>query len=120
MEAAFLRKLTEDASVPDAAIAAAFLEKPAELIRVQRYVTSANSAFYKALSQLEKLQKARAAAAYEAAMFESLSPSAGEPAGIGFVSQKPSQQPESVLQPSVTSNPLHTQQYSSGQSVQHV
>ena len=46
---------------PAAAIAAAFLEKPKELARMHRYVAAAQSAYYKAIVQLSKLQKDRAA-----------------------------------------------------------
>jgi hypothetical protein len=61
VETAFLAKLTEGAKDPDAAIAAAFLEKPKELARVHRYVAAAQNAYYKAITQLAKLQKERAA-----------------------------------------------------------
>jgi hypothetical protein len=60
VETAFLAKLAEGAKDPDAAIAAAFFEKPKELARMHRYVAAAHSAYYKALSQLAKLQKERA------------------------------------------------------------
>jgi hypothetical protein len=85
IETAYLRKITEDAIDPEAAIATAFIEKPAELMKIARYVSAANSAFYKAQSQLEKMQKARAAAELEAAMMESLCPPREQ--SIGFVSQ---------------------------------
>jgi hypothetical protein len=82
VETAVLAKLAEGAEDPDAAIAAAFLEKPKDLERVQRYVTAAERAYYKSMSELSKLQKERAAAEREAAMMES----------IGFVSQEPAAQ----------------------------
>jgi hypothetical protein len=61
VETAFLAKLTEGAADPDTAIAEAFLDKPKELSRMHRYVASAQNAYYKALAQLTKLQKERAA-----------------------------------------------------------
>ena len=61
VETAFLAKLTEGAKDPDAALAAAFLEKPKELARMHRYVAAAQNAYYKAITQLTKLQKERAA-----------------------------------------------------------
>jgi hypothetical protein len=83
VEAAFLSKLAEGSDNPDGAIAAAFLERPKDLARIARYVTAASNAYYKALSELSKLQKARAAAERQAAMFESWAASQ-EP--DGFVS----------------------------------
>ena len=71
VETAFFAKLTEGAEDPDAALAEAFLEKPKELARMHRYVAAAQNAYYKAITQLPKLQKERAAF---------------EPEEIGFVS----------------------------------
>jgi hypothetical protein len=76
VETAVLTKLAEGAGDPDAAIAAALLDRPKDIARIQRYVTSAQSAYYKAMNELAKLQKARQAAEQEAALIES----------IGFVS----------------------------------
>jgi hypothetical protein len=59
VETAFLAKLTEGAKDPDAALAEAFLEKPKELARMHRYVAAAQNAYYKAITQLTKLQKER-------------------------------------------------------------
>jgi hypothetical protein len=61
VETAFFAKLTEGAKDPDAALAEAFLEKPKELARMHRYVAAAQNAYYKAITQLSKLQKDRAA-----------------------------------------------------------
>jgi hypothetical protein len=61
VETAFLAKLTEGSEDPDGAIAIAFLERPKELARVHRYVAAAQNAYYKAMNQLAKLQKERAA-----------------------------------------------------------
>ena len=44
----------------DAGIAMAFLERPKEVARMQRYVTAAHNAYYKAIAELSKLQKQRA------------------------------------------------------------
>jgi hypothetical protein len=46
----------------DAGIAMAFLERPKEVARMQRYVTAAHNAYYKAISELTKLQKQRSVA----------------------------------------------------------
>jgi hypothetical protein len=86
IETAYLAKLIENQDDPDAALAAAFLERPADLARIQRYVTAAQNAYYKAMRELSKLQKERAIAEYEAAALEAMSSSQPESA-IGFVSQ---------------------------------
>ena len=66
VETAFFAKLTEGAEDPGVALAAAFLEKPKEMARIHRYVAAAQSAYYKAIAQLSKLQKERAALEEEA------------------------------------------------------
>jgi len=93
IEAAVFTKLVEGSDNPDAAIADAFLERPKDLVRIQRYVAAAQSAYYKAMRELEKLQKARAAAEYHAAMIEAMNePRSAEPRpAIGFVSYNPPQ-----------------------------
>jgi hypothetical protein len=58
-ETAVLTKLLGDSADPAAAFAEAFLEKPKELDRLQRYVTAIERAYFRALSTLEKLQKSR-------------------------------------------------------------
>jgi hypothetical protein len=92
VETAFLAKLAEGSDNPDAAIATALLERPKDLARISRYVTTASNAYYKAMSELAKLQKARAAAERHAAMQEaylsSFDGAESEPP-IGFVSQAP-------------------------------
>jgi hypothetical protein len=83
IETAFLAKLAEGSDNPDAAIAAAFLERPKDLARMQRYVTAANNAYYKAMSELAKLQKDR----LDAEGYEERSEDWGGPgASDGFVS----------------------------------
>jgi hypothetical protein len=49
-ETAVLAKMLEGASDIEAAFAAAFLEKPKEIERLQRYVTAHERAFYRALN----------------------------------------------------------------------
>ena len=61
VETAFLAKLAEGSNDPDVAIATAFLEKPKEVSRMHRYVAAAQNAYYRAMSQLVKLQKERIA-----------------------------------------------------------
>ena len=79
IETAFLAKLTENSGNPETALAAAFLDRPADFMRMQRYVVAASNAYYKAIAQLEKHQKDRAVAEYEAAMIQTMSPSTTEP-----------------------------------------
>ncbi len=81
VETAFLRKLTEDAPDPDMAIAMAFLEKPAEMNRLQRYITSIERAYNRAMANLHNIVKARQQAEQQAVDSEVWS----DPAG--FVSQ---------------------------------
>ena len=88
IETAFLSKLAEDSAHAETAIAEAFVNRPADLMRIQRYVAAANSAYYKAIAQLEKHQKNRIAAEYEQAMVETMRPSP-----IGFVSQLLAKEP---------------------------
>jgi hypothetical protein len=85
VETAFLAKLTEDAEDPDDAIALAFLERPKDLARVHRYVAAAQNAYYKAMGQLSKLQKERAASQPEGCGGISASPEEAS-SEIGFVS----------------------------------
>ena len=84
VETAFLTKLAEGSDSPDAAIAAALLDKPKELARIQRYIAAAQNAYYKATRELAKLQKERTEAERQAEVLESyMEPQ--EP--VGFVSQ---------------------------------
>ena len=61
IETAFFAKLAEGAEDPAEAIALAFIEKPKDVARMHRYVAAAQSAYYKAITQLAKLQKERQA-----------------------------------------------------------
>jgi hypothetical protein len=96
VETAVLTKWSADAPDPDAAIAAAMLEKPKELDRLLRYITAHERAFYRAMDKLAKVQKERKEAeranALEQTWLASISqtkrPAAPEsPKEIGFVSQ---------------------------------
>jgi hypothetical protein len=88
IEAAVFNKLVEDSDNPEAALANAFIERPADLARIQRYVTAAHNAYYKALRELEKLQQKRRKDEEEMAMatMHSMMQSRLAPP-IGFVSQ---------------------------------
>jgi hypothetical protein len=90
VETAFFAKLTEGAEDPGVALAEAFLEKPKEMARIYRYVASAQSAYYKAIAQLSKLQKERAS--IEESTLESL-PYLSSDNAIGFVSYSDSLAP---------------------------
>ena len=84
VETAFLAKLAEGSDNPDAAIAAAMLDRPKDLARIARYITAAQNAYYKALRELTKLQKERAIAEEQQAAMESYAET------IGFVSKSES------------------------------
>ena len=58
-ETAVLKKILGDSADQAAAFAEAFLEKPKELDRLQRYVTTIERAYFRALNKLEKLQNER-------------------------------------------------------------
>lgn len=88
-ETIILAKLAGDSPDPDAAIAAFFLEKPKEVARLTRYITSFERAFYRALNKLEKLQKERRDAERRAAIEASAFAQFMAEPEIGFVSQNP-------------------------------
>jgi hypothetical protein len=71
-ETAILKKLVGDAKDPDEAFAELFLEKPKEVERLLRYITTIERSYYRALNKLQQMQKTRSKEV--------------EPA-IGFVSQ---------------------------------
>ena len=73
-ETAILKKLVGDAKDPDEAFAELFLEKPKEVERLLRYITTIERSYYRALNKLQQMQKTRSKEV--------------EPA-IGFVSQNP-------------------------------
>ena len=94
VEAALLTLLAGKSPEPDFAIAAAFIDQPNELVRIQRYVTAAQNAYYKAIAQLGKLQKARSAAEAELPQPEAPAKHA-EQSPIGFVSKGANAAPSS-------------------------
>ena len=56
-ETAILKKLIgDDCKDPDQAFAELFVEKPKEIARLLRYVTTIERSYYRALNKLEKLQ----------------------------------------------------------------
>jgi hypothetical protein len=77
VETAFMTKLAEGADNADMAIAAALLDRPRDLARIARYITAAENAYYKAIRELDKLQKARALAEEHDALIESYMQSSG-------------------------------------------
>jgi hypothetical protein len=85
-ETAILRKLIGDAADPEAAFAELFVEKPKELERLLRYVTTIERSYYRALNKLEKLQKERRASQAKSVPPPNLLPVPSRE--IGFVSQK--------------------------------
>jgi hypothetical protein len=69
-ETLILQKLAEDCTDCDTAFATAFVEKPKEVARLTRYITSIERAYYRALNKLEQIQKERIAAEKKKAAFE--------------------------------------------------
>ena len=87
-ETLILQKLAGDEADCDTAFATAFVEKPKDVARLTRYITSIERAYYRALNKLEQIQKERVAAekkkaAFELAAFEYHT----FPSEAGFVSQ---------------------------------
>jgi hypothetical protein len=83
-ETAILKKLIGSDVDLDTAFATLFVEKPKELARLVRYVTTIERAYYRALNKLEKLQKDRARDEHKNGLIQSWAATL-EPAG--FVSQ---------------------------------
>jgi hypothetical protein len=83
-ETAILKKLIGSDVDLDTAFATLFVEKPKELARLLRYVTTIERAYYRALNKLEKLQKERARDEHKNSLIQSWAASL-EP--VGFVSQ---------------------------------
>jgi hypothetical protein len=116
VETAVLTKWSADAPDPDAAIAAAMLEKPKELDRLLRYITTHERAFYRAMDKLAKVQKERKDAeragaleqTWVASVRQAKRPAAPEaPQEVGFVSQSAAP-PQSAAAPQLPSNALAT------------
>jgi hypothetical protein len=101
-ETAVLSKLIGDAEDPEAAFAAMFLEeKPKELDRLQRYVTTIERAYYRALNKLAAIQKERKESQKENAIIQAWVAQPSEPVhpepSIGFVSKSATSTPPSAL-----------------------
>lgn len=79
-ETAILKKLVGDAEDPDQAFAELFIEKPKEVDRLLRYITTIERSYYRALNKLQQQQKERRKAEPEFP-------------DIGFVSQNPNSNP---------------------------
>jgi hypothetical protein len=69
-ETLILQKLAGDEADCDTAFATAFVEKPKDVARLTRYITSIERAYYRALNKLEQIQKERVAAEKKKAAFE--------------------------------------------------
>ena len=83
-ETAILKKLIGDnCKNPDQAFAKLFIEKPKEVARLLRYITTIERAYYRALNKLEKLQKERTQHEQDLAVANAWA----APGPIGFVSQ---------------------------------
>jgi hypothetical protein len=86
-ETLILQKLMGDNADCDAGFAIAFIEKPKEIARLTRYITSIERAYYRVIAKLEQIRKERIAAekkaAFELAAFEYRASSSP----TGFVSQ---------------------------------
>jgi hypothetical protein len=87
IETAVLAEIAAGSADPDAAIAKSFLERPKELDRLVRYMTSIERAYWRVFTKLEAIQRVRREQEQEADQ-EALTQSkqTHEPA-IGFVSQ---------------------------------
>jgi hypothetical protein len=68
VETEVLKKLMGDAADSAVGLATVFVEKPKEFERLQRYLTSIERAYYRALDKLTRLQKKRRAAEEAAAL----------------------------------------------------
>jgi hypothetical protein len=89
-ETLILQKMAGDNADSDAAFAAAFMEKPKEVARLTRYITTIERAFYRAMSKLAQVQKERFAAERKAELEAAALELSGRPrtrSGNGFVSQ---------------------------------
>jgi hypothetical protein len=87
-ETAILQKLIGDAKNPDQAFAELFLERPKEIDRLQRYITTIERSYYRALNKLQTLQKERAKEEKQLVPLPvRIAGSLSAEAPIGFVSQ---------------------------------
>ncbi len=87
-ETAILQKLLGDKAGSHAEFATLFVEKPKEMARLTRYITTIERAYYRALNKLEKMQQERKKADRVEAMQQSWLESVRErQQQNGFVSQ---------------------------------
>jgi hypothetical protein len=87
-ETAIIHKLLGDKAGSRGAFAALFVEKPKEIARLTRYITSIERAYYRALNKLEKVQEEREKAEQAEAVRQAWAKSVREQQQqSGFVSQ---------------------------------
>jgi hypothetical protein len=103
-ETLILEKLAGDDPNRDAGFAAAFIEKPKEIARLIRYITTIERAYYRAMSKLEQIQRERIAAEEQAAMELALREHHASKSRTGFVSQ-----PQPVAMAAAANLPLPAQ-----------
>jgi hypothetical protein len=102
IETAILAEIAANSPDPDAAIAKSFLERPKELERLVRYMTSIERAYWRVFNKLEAIQRTRREQEHQAALEESYresltqSKQTPEPA-VGFVSQSAESKPEVAI-----------------------
>lgn len=102
IETAILAEIAANSPDPDAAIAKSFLERPKELERLVRYMTSIERAYWRVFNKLEAIQRARREQEHQAAIEESYRESltqrkqTPEPI-VGFVSQSAESKPEIAI-----------------------
>jgi hypothetical protein len=91
-ETAILKKLVgENSQDPDEAFACLFVEKPKEVDRLMRYITTIERSYYRALNKLQALQKERKKTEAENRETTTWLNDATLPSSIGFVSQNAAQ-----------------------------
>ena len=71
IETAILTQIAKNSPDPDAAIAKSFLERPKELDRLVRYMTSIERAYWRVFNKLAEVQKARRQQERQAAIEQS-------------------------------------------------
>jgi hypothetical protein len=102
IETAILAEIAAGSPDPDAAIAKSFLERPKELDRLVRYMTSIERAYWRVFNKLAAIQQIRREqerqAAIEQAYRASLSQGRQTPEPVvGFVSQSAENTPEVAI-----------------------
>ena len=111
IETAILTEIAAGSPDPDAAIAKSFLERPKELDRLVRYMTSIERAYWRVFKKLEAIQRARREqehqAAIEQAYLDSLKQGKQTPEPpVGFVSQSTETTPEVAIAAGQNLTPL--------------